>query len=245
MHAAESGAGGRARGRSSARPGGARRLREAHRRQSTDRIRACPFRSASRAASSSAGRANDCPVCEDARQWVPEDGQQWTTYEELRAGHHNAIRPEGELTGIGTQPRFAIGQRALLVPHGERNVLWDCITLLDDATVAEIDGPRRARRDRDLAPALLLGDGRMGAPLRVPGPAPRGRPRVGDARRPGDRVLVGRDLRPRRGPDADPLRRPLRGRHRPAPARATCSPATSSRSSRTAAGSRSCTAIRT
>jgi hypothetical protein len=85
------------------------------------------------------GPANDCRVCEDARQWVPEDGQKWTTHEELRADHHNAIRPEGELTGIGTQPRFAIGQRALLVPHGQRNLLWDCITLLDDATAAEIE----------------------------------------------------------------------------------------------------------
>ena len=28
---------------------------------------------------------NDCPVCEDARQWVPDDGQEWTTYEELAA----------------------------------------------------------------------------------------------------------------------------------------------------------------
>ena len=81
---------------------------------------------------------DDCPVCEDARQWVPIDGQEWTTYEELAAAHHNVIRAEGELTGIGTSPRFAIGQRALLVPHGERNVLWDCITLLDDATVSEI-----------------------------------------------------------------------------------------------------------
>ena len=81
---------------------------------------------------------DDCPVCEDARQWVPIDGQEWTTYEALAAAHHNVIRAEGELTGIGTSPRFAIGQRALLVPHGERNVLWDCITLLDDATVSEI-----------------------------------------------------------------------------------------------------------
>jgi glyoxylase-like metal-dependent hydrolase (beta-lactamase superfamily II) len=77
-------------------------------------------------------------VCEDARQWVPEDGHQWTTLEALRADHRNAVRAEGALTGIGTKPRFAIGQRALLVPHGAANVLWDCVTLIDDATAAEI-----------------------------------------------------------------------------------------------------------
>ena len=80
-----------------------------------------------------------CPICEDPRQYVPESGQAWTTLDKLRSGHSNAIRPEGELTGIATEPRFAIGQRALLVAHGESNVLWDCITLLDDETAAAIE----------------------------------------------------------------------------------------------------------
>lgn len=78
----------------------------------------------------------DCPVCEDPRQYVPVSGQAWTTMEELQASHENVFRPEGELTGIGTQPKFGIGQRALLEPSG---VLWDCVTLLDDATAAEIE----------------------------------------------------------------------------------------------------------
>jgi hypothetical protein len=80
-----------------------------------------------------------CPVCEDPRQYVPESGQAWTTLDALRSGHANAIRAEGELTGIGTEPKFAIGQRALLVPTGDGNVLWDCITLLDDETAAEVE----------------------------------------------------------------------------------------------------------
>jgi hypothetical protein len=80
-----------------------------------------------------------CPICEDERQFVPDAGQQWTTLEELRADHTNAIRPQRELTGIGTEPKFAIGQRALLVPFGDTNLLWDCITLLDDDTAAEIE----------------------------------------------------------------------------------------------------------
>ena len=41
--------------------------------------------------------------------------------------------------GIGTEPKFAIGQRALLVPGAGGNLLWDCISLLDDETVAAVD----------------------------------------------------------------------------------------------------------
>jgi hypothetical protein len=79
-----------------------------------------------------------CPICEDERQYVPQSGQQWTTLEALREDHANRIEAEGELTAIGTEPKFAIGQRALLVPWGERQLLWDCVTLLDDDTAAEV-----------------------------------------------------------------------------------------------------------
>jgi glyoxylase-like metal-dependent hydrolase (beta-lactamase superfamily II) len=58
--------------------------------------------------------------------------------EELAGEHRNVVREEGALVGIGTEPAFAIGQRALLVPHGERVLLWDCITLLDDVAVAAV-----------------------------------------------------------------------------------------------------------
>ena len=80
-----------------------------------------------------------CPVCEDPRQYVPPKGQQWTTLRELSTGHKNAVRDEGELVGIGTEPKFAIGQRALLVPHSDGNVLWDCVTLLDSETEREVE----------------------------------------------------------------------------------------------------------
>lgn len=80
-----------------------------------------------------------CPVCEDPRQYVPQGGQRWTTLDELREGHRGEVRAEHELVGIGTSPHFAIGQRALLVPHGDANVLWDCVSLLDDATAAEVE----------------------------------------------------------------------------------------------------------
>jgi hypothetical protein len=83
---------------------------------------------------------DSCPICTDWRQYVPAaTGQQWTTLAELAADHANTIRDQGELVGIGTTPSFAIGQRALLVPFGDSNLLWDCITLLDDATDAEVE----------------------------------------------------------------------------------------------------------
>jgi glyoxylase-like metal-dependent hydrolase (beta-lactamase superfamily II) len=80
-----------------------------------------------------------CPVCEDQRQYVPEDGQRWLTPDELRDRHRNELRREGAFDGVGIDPRFAIGQRALLVPAGDRFVLWDCIPLLDDDAAAEIE----------------------------------------------------------------------------------------------------------
>jgi len=80
-----------------------------------------------------------CPICEDPRQYVPESGQAWTTPAELAAGHRTEVRADGELTGVGMEPPFAIAQRALLVPHGERRLMWDCIPLLDDAAAAEVE----------------------------------------------------------------------------------------------------------
>ncbi|HEX5439191.1 MAG TPA: hypothetical protein VFW98_18705 [Gemmatimonadaceae bacterium] len=78
----------------------------------------------------------DCPICLDERQYVPRSGQAWTTLEQLRRGHRNAFqRLEPHLYGIGTVPSFAIGQRALLVQTPAGNILWDCISLLDGATV--------------------------------------------------------------------------------------------------------------
>ena len=65
-----------------------------------------------------------CPICTDERQYVPEGGQQWTTLDELAAAHHNEVRRDAELSGVSTEPSLAIGQRALLVPHGERFVMW-------------------------------------------------------------------------------------------------------------------------
>jgi hypothetical protein len=80
-----------------------------------------------------------CPICEDERQFVRHGGQAWTTLERLWADHFNRFEEEApQLLGIGTEPEFAIGQRALLLQSPGGNMLWDCISLLDDKTVAEV-----------------------------------------------------------------------------------------------------------
>jgi hypothetical protein len=80
-----------------------------------------------------------CPICQDERQFVRHDGQQWTTREEMMLHHHNRFEEEApQLLGIGTEPEFAIGQHALLVQSTAGNLLWDCISLLDDKTIAAV-----------------------------------------------------------------------------------------------------------
>lgn len=82
-----------------------------------------------------------CPICDDERQFVGWTGQQWTTMEELRHSHRSSLKQEERsLCGIGIEPSFAIGQRALLVKQSGGNVLWDCIPLLDQAVVEMIRG---------------------------------------------------------------------------------------------------------
>jgi glyoxylase-like metal-dependent hydrolase (beta-lactamase superfamily II) len=80
-----------------------------------------------------------CPICTDERQYVPEDGQSWTTLDELATTHENVLREDTALTGVGTEPWLAIGQRALLVPHGDRFVMWDCTTYFDGEAADEIE----------------------------------------------------------------------------------------------------------
>jgi hypothetical protein len=80
-----------------------------------------------------------CLICDDERQYIGWEGQKWTTLKELRNDYRNVVKPlEAGLTGIGMVPNFAIGQRALLVQTPEGNLLWDCISLIDDATFAAV-----------------------------------------------------------------------------------------------------------
>jgi glyoxylase-like metal-dependent hydrolase (beta-lactamase superfamily II) len=80
-----------------------------------------------------------CAVCEDDRQYVGWEGQKWITLQQLLASHTNRLDVEGpELISLVTEPKFAIGQRALHVRTADGNVLWDCITVIDDRSVAAI-----------------------------------------------------------------------------------------------------------
>lgn len=74
-----------------------------------------------------------CRICTDERQFVNPQSQQWTTHSRLKRAHRNTVHAQGAgVIGIGVDPQVGIGQRALLIRGVERNVLWDCIPLLDD-----------------------------------------------------------------------------------------------------------------
>ena len=88
----------------------------------------------------SSAAPTDCPICEDDRQYVNPAGQQWTTLEELRREHRNTFSVlEPGVTALKTDPKFGIGQQAHLLETPGGNLLWDCVALLDDATVAELE----------------------------------------------------------------------------------------------------------
>src|SRR5262245_56461102 len=87
----------------------------------------------------SAAPPESCVICEDERQYVGPQGQEWTTVASLRPHHRNVLTEEEPgLVGVRTEPRFAIGQRAFLVETPEGNVLWDCVSLLDEATIVTL-----------------------------------------------------------------------------------------------------------
>jgi hypothetical protein len=82
-----------------------------------------------------------CPICDDERQYVTPAGQSWTTLDSLARRHMNAWRElEPNLISLTTQPAFGIGQRAQLLRTPQGNILWDCVALVDRATVELING---------------------------------------------------------------------------------------------------------
>jgi glyoxylase-like metal-dependent hydrolase (beta-lactamase superfamily II) len=86
--------------------------------------------------SESESASAQCIICEDGRQFVPRSGQSWTTLEKLAMDHFNAFRVVAPgVCGLWTMPRFGIGQRAFLILTPSGNVLWDCVSFLDRATI--------------------------------------------------------------------------------------------------------------
>lgn len=77
-----------------------------------------------------------CTICEDERQYINSAGQTWTTLDELAKTRRNVLRIfEPRLTGIRSEPQFAIGQQAHLIQTPKGNVLWDCISFIDEKTI--------------------------------------------------------------------------------------------------------------
>jgi hypothetical protein len=81
-----------------------------------------------------------CPICADERQWVPADGQRWTTLNELaHAGRRITLRElEPGLLELKADPKVGIGQSAFVISTGAGTVLWDPPGFVDDESVSRI-----------------------------------------------------------------------------------------------------------
>ncbi|WBL78317.1 MBL fold metallo-hydrolase [Bradyrhizobium xenonodulans] len=79
-----------------------------------------------------------CPICEDERQFVNWKGQAFLTRDALAERHRLVWRDDLGLTGIGSDPSFAIGQRALLVPLADGCMMWDCVPLATSEAIAHV-----------------------------------------------------------------------------------------------------------
>jgi len=77
-----------------------------------------------------------CALCDDERIAAPIAERKWVTTMAMRQTHFTTFRRlEPGLMGIGTAPHVGFGHRALLLRTTQGNVLWDCPSFLDDATV--------------------------------------------------------------------------------------------------------------
>jgi hypothetical protein len=87
-----------------------------------------------------ADKVDVCAICADERQWVPADGQRWTTLDELAAaGNRVAVTElEPDLFGVTAVQKVGIGQTAKLLRTPSGNLLWDPIGYLDDDGVAQV-----------------------------------------------------------------------------------------------------------
>jgi glyoxylase-like metal-dependent hydrolase (beta-lactamase superfamily II) len=79
-----------------------------------------------------------CPICEDERQYVNWKGQTWLTQEQLAQRCRLVWRDDLGIPGIGLEPSFAIGQRALLLREADGCVMWDCVPLATDEAISYV-----------------------------------------------------------------------------------------------------------
>ncbi|KAI9009903.1 beta-lactamase-like protein [Gaertneriomyces semiglobifer] len=89
--------------------------------------------------SGSLARTN-CAVCDDERQYIPVDGQSFTTLSAMRQHQDRIVFSQVEegIYALTVEPKFAIGQRAYLIQTENGNVLWDCIPYLDEEAIQKI-----------------------------------------------------------------------------------------------------------
>jgi hypothetical protein len=81
-----------------------------------------------------------CEICADERQWVPAEGQRWTTRQELAdAGYRITVTElEQGLHAVDSVPELGIGQRGLLLQTEHGNLLWEPPGFIDDAGIAAL-----------------------------------------------------------------------------------------------------------
>ncbi|EJC82964.1 hypothetical protein Rleg4DRAFT_4700 [Rhizobium leguminosarum bv. trifolii WSM2297] len=76
-----------------------------------------------------------CLICEDERQFVPQGGQEWTDFAALSQTHSVIWNEEAEgIHSLQIAPDFGIGQRAFFIERPDGNILWDCLSLIDEAS---------------------------------------------------------------------------------------------------------------
>ena len=86
-----------------------------------------------------------CPICADERQWMPDQGQIWTTREQLESEGHRVSISEREpgLYALRVEPKLGIGQTCYLAQTAEGNLLFDVPPYIDAeavTAVAELGG---------------------------------------------------------------------------------------------------------
>ncbi|WP_229672231.1 hydrolase [Citricoccus zhacaiensis] len=83
-----------------------------------------------------------CAICADDRQWVPADGQRWTTVGELRASGASTEVTELEpnLWAVRVSAGVGIGQHAKILVTGAGNLMVDVPAYIDRAAVDAVMG---------------------------------------------------------------------------------------------------------
>lgn len=79
-----------------------------------------------------------CAICQDERQYVGWDGQEWLRESDIAAAHEVVLADDHGLLGIDLSPGFAINQRALLLPTGAGNILWEAPCAISDTAIEQV-----------------------------------------------------------------------------------------------------------